>query len=183
MLWGNSSTACNNLGTAYYKGRGVTQDYQRAKELLKKACNSGLALGCQNYKMLNMQYKSLTVVDDKLLQDMVKELKSKETEKQKKELNQGVENNKSPKIKQEYTTAIQGIYIQVGATSRKTISPKIVKKINEAGFNLATSTISIKGTTIMKIFIGPFIDKNGARSFLPKIQKEINKDAFIYKVK
>ena len=40
--------ACNNLGVAYDKGTGVTQDYAKAVELYRKACDGQEAGGCFN---------------------------------------------------------------------------------------------------------------------------------------
>jgi len=44
---------CSNLGLMYQNGRGVRQNYSKAKELFGKACDSGDAEGCKNYARLN----------------------------------------------------------------------------------------------------------------------------------
>jgi TPR repeat protein len=43
---------CNNLGVLYIDGLGVNQDYIKAAELFKKACDMGLELGCEKYVIL-----------------------------------------------------------------------------------------------------------------------------------
>lgn len=45
--------SCFNLGQMYYSGRGVRQDYHKAAELYKKACDLGYQIGCDNYKIIN----------------------------------------------------------------------------------------------------------------------------------
>ena len=39
----------------YDNGEGVRQDKKRAKEYFGKACDGGLQIGCDNYKILNQQ--------------------------------------------------------------------------------------------------------------------------------
>ena len=46
---------CHILGRLYYDGQGVQQDYHKAFELFKKACDMGEQVGCDNYKLLNKQ--------------------------------------------------------------------------------------------------------------------------------
>ena len=43
-----NARGCTNLGFMYEKGRGVKQDYFKAKELFGKACDGGDAKGCFN---------------------------------------------------------------------------------------------------------------------------------------
>src|SRR5689334_361241 len=40
--------ACNNLGTAYARGAGVTRDDARAAQLFSRSCDSGDQSGCYN---------------------------------------------------------------------------------------------------------------------------------------
>lgn len=42
----NNAKSCIELGSLYENGKGVKQDYLKAKELYEKACDSGEALGC-----------------------------------------------------------------------------------------------------------------------------------------
>lgn len=45
-------TSCYELGVMYAKGRGVRQDYHKAAELYKKACDIKKALACNNLGFL-----------------------------------------------------------------------------------------------------------------------------------
>lgn len=47
--------AQHNLGVMYYEGKGVRQDYAKAKEWVGKSCDNGLKKGCDGYKILNEQ--------------------------------------------------------------------------------------------------------------------------------
>ena len=42
----------NYLGLMYKKGYGVNQNYTKASEWYKKACQKGNSHGCENYKKL-----------------------------------------------------------------------------------------------------------------------------------
>lgn len=42
----NQAISCHNLGTSYAKGQGVLQDYHKAVELLKKACDMKFGTSC-----------------------------------------------------------------------------------------------------------------------------------------
>ena len=44
-----------NLGLMYENGQGVKQDYKKAKDLYKKACDGQLQVGCDYYKELNQE--------------------------------------------------------------------------------------------------------------------------------
>ena len=43
-----NAVGCNNLGVMYSKGIGVRQDYNKANELYRKACDMGNGGGCYN---------------------------------------------------------------------------------------------------------------------------------------
>lgn len=45
--------AMNYLGLMYKKGYGVNQNYTKASEWYKKACQKGNSHGCENYKKLH----------------------------------------------------------------------------------------------------------------------------------
>lgn len=47
------SASCNILGVAYEDGKGVKQDYKKAKEYYGKACDLGLQNACDNYAIVN----------------------------------------------------------------------------------------------------------------------------------
>nr|WP_314240039.1 tetratricopeptide repeat protein [uncultured Campylobacter sp.] len=42
------ASACSNLGFLYQNGKGVRQNYKKAKELYTRACDAGDANGCHN---------------------------------------------------------------------------------------------------------------------------------------
>ncbi len=79
--------------------------------------------------------------------------------------------------------AKKGIYIQVGATSRLKPDKKFLAKIKKSGYNYALLPIVVNGQKVTKILVGPFKSRTDIKSNLPKVKKEINKDAFIYRVK
>ena len=43
------------LGGLYYQGKGVLQDFTIAKEWFGKACDGGVQIACNNYRILNEQ--------------------------------------------------------------------------------------------------------------------------------
>ncbi|MGX2973403.1 tetratricopeptide repeat protein, partial [Helicobacter sp. T3_23-1059] len=46
------ASSCYNLGLMYFNGKGVRQDYHKASELWKKACDMKSGLGCNNLGFL-----------------------------------------------------------------------------------------------------------------------------------
>jgi len=50
---------CSNLGVGYENGVGVKQDYTKAAELYKKACEGGEATGCDNLGVLYQNGKGV----------------------------------------------------------------------------------------------------------------------------
>lgn len=50
---GGLSEACNMLGSAYFNGQGVRQDYSAAAELYKKACQAQFAQSCYNLAVMH----------------------------------------------------------------------------------------------------------------------------------
>jgi len=47
--------AQSSLGFMYAKGKGVRQDYRKAKERFGLSCDNGYQLGCDAYKHLNQK--------------------------------------------------------------------------------------------------------------------------------
>ncbi len=47
---GGNMHGCENLGTMYENGRGVQEDFRRAFDLYKKACEGGVESACERYK-------------------------------------------------------------------------------------------------------------------------------------
>lgn len=80
-------------------------------------------------------------------------------------------------------TASSGVYIQVGATSRLSPDKKFLALIQSKKYSSKLLPITVNGKQVTKILIGPFANTTAARNALPDVKKEINKDAFIYRVK
>ena len=51
----NNSEAQYYLGFLYYNGQGVKQDKRFAKQWFGKACDGGVQIACNNYRILNEQ--------------------------------------------------------------------------------------------------------------------------------
>jgi len=47
----DNAFACNNLGIMYLNGLGTRQNLDKAKDYFGKACDLGIQIGCDNYKM------------------------------------------------------------------------------------------------------------------------------------
>ena len=90
---------------------------------------------------------------------------------------------KKRKIKHVKTKSVKGIYVQVGATSKLTPSKNFLKKISGEKFSYKLLPINIKGKKITKILVGPFKSRKLAKQNLVKIKKSLNKNAFIYIIK
>lgn len=80
-------------------------------------------------------------------------------------------------------SASSGVYIQVGATSRLSPDKKFLALIESKKYSSKLLPITINGKKVTKILIGPFASTTAARNALANVKKEINKDAFIYRVK
>ncbi len=85
--------------------------------------------------------------------------------------------------KTDSTTATKGVYIQVGATSRLTPDKKFLAKLEAKNYEYRLLPIDVKGTKVTKILIGPYKTNTEAKAKLNDIKSNINKDAFIYRVK
>lgn len=48
-----NANAQKTLGYMYEYGKGIEQDYKKAKYYYKQACDSGLQSGCDDYERLN----------------------------------------------------------------------------------------------------------------------------------
>jgi len=90
---------------------------------------------------------------------------------------------KKTKIKHIKTKSVKGIYVQVGATSKLTPSKNFLKKIRGEKFSYKLLPINIKGKKITKILVGPFKSRRKAEQNLIKIKKSLNKNAYIYTIK
>ena len=81
------------------------------------------------------------------------------------------------------TTATKGVYVQVGATSRLTPSKKFLAQVAKKSYEYRLLPIDVNGKKVTKILIGPYANTTGAKQVLGDIKANINKDAFIYRVK
>lgn len=81
------------------------------------------------------------------------------------------------------TVATKGVYIQVGATSRLTPSKKFLAQIAVKDYGYRLLPIDINGKKVTKILVGPYTNTTEAKQVLTDIKTNINKDAFIYRVK
>ncbi|NOX14848.1 MAG: SPOR domain-containing protein [Epsilonproteobacteria bacterium] len=155
-------------------------------------------------------FKQVPIIEEKTtkkdsFENMVKSLKEKEIQKTKilqaktkQEVKKGVviapkiiQNVVKPLVKttkKEIKKVVpkgttKGIYVQVGATSRYAPNKKYLKKITDKKYSYALLPITIKGKKITKILIGPFKSNKLAKKNMINIKKDINKNAFIYRVK
>jgi len=90
---------------------------------------------------------------------------------------------KSIKSSIDNTLATTGVYVQVGATSRLAPDKKFLALLASKNYRHKLLPIDIKGKRVTKILIGPYPNSTVAKSVLYDIKSNINKDAFIYKVK
>lgn len=89
-----------------------------------------------------------------------------------------------PVVKKPTTSeATSGVYIQVGATSRLTPSKKFLAQLAKNNYEYRLLPIDINGKKVTKILVGPYTNTTEARNVLVNIKTNINKDAFIYRVK
>ena len=88
-----------------------------------------------------------------------------------------------PVVKQTTTNATKGVYVQVGATSRLTPSKKFLAQLAKNNFEYRLLPIDVNGKKVTKILVGPYANTTQAKQVLGDIKENINKDAFIYRVK
>ncbi len=81
------------------------------------------------------------------------------------------------------TIATTGIYIQVGATSKATPDKKFLSSLSTKNYEYRLLPITVKDTKVTKILVGPYTNTTDAKNVLADIKANINKDAFIYRVK
>lgn len=76
----------------------------------------------------------------------------------------------------------KGTYIQVTATNKFDPSDKYLRNLKSKGYSYKLYKTLVNGKEYTKILVGPY-DKKSINSHLSKIRKDINKDAFIFRVK
>lgn len=79
--------------------------------------------------------------------------------------------------------ASTGIYIQVGATSKLSPDKKFLANIESRKYSYKLLPIDINGQKVTKILIGPYANTSDAKDVLADVKSNINKDAFIYRIK
>jgi len=133
-------------------------------------------------KQENIQPKEEEVVETVKVEETVKVVvPPKEVKPAKKPVKKQVK--AKPVKKSSSNLAKNGIYIQVGATSRLTPDKKFLAKLSSKSYEYRLLPIDVKGTKVTKILVGPYSSNAKARSVLADIKSSINKDAFIYRVK
>ena len=80
------------------------------------------------------------------------------------------------------TTSTGNIYIQVAALS-STPDPKFLGNIKAKGYEYKLHPVNVNGKQITKILIGPYAKSEDAQTALISVKANVNKDAFISKVK
>ena len=79
--------------------------------------------------------------------------------------------------------ATTGVYIQVGATSKLSPSKKFLNTIKSKNYEYRLLPISVNGKQVTKILVGPYANTTAAKKVIADVKANINKDAFIYRVK
>lgn len=79
--------------------------------------------------------------------------------------------------------ASRGIYIQIGATAQVNPDKKFLKKISAGNYEYKLHRVNVKGKTVTKILIGPYSTLSKAKANIKDVKLNINKNAFIYRVR
>ncbi len=111
----------------------------------------------------------------------------KEITHQNKQLTEKPKKTHKKRVKKTYskkTTVSKGdYYIQVAAFFRFPPSKKFLNKIKRDGFSYVIKTVIRDKRSIKKVLIGPFKSKKEAKKSLTTIRKNINKNAYILRIK
>ena len=62
-------------------------------------------------------------------------------------------------------------------------SKEFLKRIKKSGYEYVIKKVSVKGSKIKKVLIGPYSTKDIAKKELLKVKRNIKKDAFIIRIK
>lgn len=79
-------------------------------------------------------------------------------------------------------TVVPGTYVQIGAVATAP-SAKQLADIKAKGFECKPYTTVVNGNKVVKLLIGPYANSAEAESALSQIRANVNKNAFIYRVK
>lgn len=89
--------------------------------------------------------------------------------------------NKIPTIPTPKGFASSGnIFIQVLATSKPEPDTKFIKKIESKKYPYELFKTEVKGTSYLKILVGPYKSRSDAKKALPNVRKSLNPKAFIF---
>lgn len=80
------------------------------------------------------------------------------------------------------SSVAKGIYIQVNATSKLKPDQKYLNSLKSKGYEYHLYNTTVKNKKFIKILVGPYKSTQEANKNLPKIKKELNKSAFIFRV-
>jgi len=79
--------------------------------------------------------------------------------------------------------AVGDIYIQVASLSRSQPDKRFLAAIKRSGYAYTLYPVTFNGKTVNKLLVGPFKNRQDAKTHLGKIRREIESNAFIYTIK
>ncbi|WP_298768283.1 lipopolysaccharide transport periplasmic protein LptA [uncultured Shewanella sp.] len=77
----------------------------------------------------------------------------------------------------------QNWYIQVGAFSKQSSMNKLIKNIQNSGFEYTVHPDNINEKPISRLLIGPYQTLSSAKKDINRVKFEIEKDAYFYKIR
>lgn len=165
-------TSIWNLGVIYDNGKGeILQDKKKAFEYYLSAAR----LGYQNAKeQVSYMYENgIGIEQDHKKAQYWKGEENTET----------FEDMVKALIEKEGFAAPPGIYMVVGATSKARPDKKFIDLIISKKYNYQLLTTKYENNKVTKILIGPYKTMGEVKLILDQVRADINKDAFIYRVK
>ncbi len=82
------------------------------------------------------------------------------------------------KVHKNYNT-----YIQVLASSKLNSDASYIRMIKSKGYSYRLYKTRVKGTMYLKVLVGPYRSRAEANHALPKVKRDLNPNAFIFKTK
>ena len=79
-------------------------------------------------------------------------------------------------------TEQKGYYIQVGAFYNLKPDQTLLNHIKSKGFEYVVYKTQVNGKDIVKVLIGPYETRNGAKKDLPKVREQVQKGAYLFKI-
>ncbi|WP_299007513.1 lipopolysaccharide transport periplasmic protein LptA [uncultured Shewanella sp.] len=74
-------------------------------------------------------------------------------------------------------------YIQVGAFSKRSSMNKLIKNIQNSGFEYKIHSDNLNGKPILRLLIGPYQTQSAANKDMNKVKFEIENNAYLYQIK